>query len=72
MNAGYATFFNAGGAVSFNVISIGVEGRWGRASYNNFSLGALDEGMEDVSDVVETGKAKFKTGSVRVYVSFRF
>ncbi len=80
VNAGYATFFNAGGAVSFNVISIGVEGRWGRATYNNFSLGSLDEqadyfenGMSgDPTDVIETGKAKFKTGSVRVYVSFRF
>lgn len=71
VNANFASFFTAGGAVAFKVISVGVEGRWGRANYKNF---ALTENLDDAMDgsVIETSKSKWKTGGVRVYVSFRF
>lgn len=75
VNANYATFFVTGGAVSWRVISLGVEGRWGRANYRNFSLSedSLDSALEGgISDVIQSGKSKRKTSAVRVYLSFRF
>lgn len=71
VNANFASFFTAGGAVSYKLISIGVEGRWGRANYKNFALAdELEDAMD--GDVIQTSKSKWKTGGVRVYVSFRF
>lgn len=75
VNVNYATFYTAGGAVSWRVISLGVEGRWGRANYKNFSLSEdmFDSDFEGgMSDVVQSGKSKRKTSAVRVYLSFRF
>lgn len=53
----YGTFFSCGGAISYKVISLGIEGRWGNTKY-----GMAEDGE----------KMKFKTGSTRFYVSFRF
>lgn len=67
INANYATFFATGGAISWRVISLGVEGRWGQARYSNFSM-ADDAG----SMHIQSGKSKRKTSAVRIYVGFRF
>ncbi len=40
---GYGTFFTLGGSVSFKIISIGIEGRWGNTKYNNIDLGNLED-----------------------------
>lgn len=78
----YATFFNSGFAVAWKVISVGCEWRWGNAQYkgltfneDSFSEEDLGEsgdipGLDDV--LTDVGKQKFKTKSMRVYLSFRF
>ena len=37
---GYGSFFVAGGAISYKVISLGAEYRWGKGKYNNISFDA--------------------------------
>lgn len=59
-NGSYGTFFSAGGAVSYKVISLGIEGRWGNTKYASLM------GDEDGESL------KCKTGSTRFYISFRF
>lgn len=77
----YVSMWNAGCAVAWKVISVGVEWRWGTAKYNGLtfdeafnedSYGDEDVSMDDVMDKMSAGKSKFKTNSVRFYVSFRF
>ena len=78
----YATFFNTGFAVAWNVISVGCEWRWGNAKYKGlmFDENSLSddelEGLEDIpglGDIFsDVKKQKFKTKSMRVYLSFRF
>lgn len=81
----YVSMWNAGFAVAWKVISMGVEWRWGTAKYNGLTFGESDfvEGsygdgdvtVDDVMDVMDklsAGKSKFKTNSMRVYLSFRF
>ncbi len=58
----YASFFVAGGAVSWGTISLGAEARWGGAIYSR--LGG------DGEDLVS--KPKAMTNGMRAYVSLRF
>ena len=74
--------WNAGVAVAWKVISVGGEWRWGTAKYDGltFDEAAFDENsygdgdvtVDDVMDKLSAGKSKFKTNSMRVYLSFRF
>ena len=41
-NSNFALFYSFGGSVAWKVISVGVEGRWGQAKYNGFSLEDAD------------------------------
>lgn len=74
----YGTFFLAGGSVAYKAISLGIEARWGKAKYDSmFNLDDLDDIDESMSDddIFEgnyDGSSKWKTGSVRFYISFRF
>ncbi len=61
----YASFFVAGGAVSYKVISLGIESRWGDTKYKY-------EGEEDQAGNVTDKKAKVTVSGVRFYLSFRF
>ena len=72
----YASFFVSGAAISYKLISFGIEGRWGKAKYNNFSMNNFaDENLDvekpGLNDVVKKSKRQFKTNSVRFYISFR-
>ena len=74
----YGTFFALGGSVSFKFISLGIEGKWGNTKYNNIDLGNLEEEEnwdEDASmgDMLrgKNDKIKWRTGSMRFYISFR-
>lgn len=72
----YASFFVSGASISYKLISFGIEGRWGKAKYNNFSMNEFTEEDLDVEnpnlgDMVSKSKRKFKTNSVRFYISFR-
>ena len=79
----YVTMFNAGCAVAWKTISLGVEWRWGTAKYNGLSFSGLDlddeslgdsedPTFDDVLDQIKTADTKFKTHTMRFYVSFRF
>lgn len=74
----YGTFFTLGGSVSFKKIAIGIEGRWGNTKYNNIDLGNLEEEESwnentSMGDMLrgENDKTKWKTGSMRFYISIR-
>ena len=63
VNGSYVSFFTYGGEISWKVIGIGVEGRFGKGKYS--SIMAESEGMEDI-------KEKYSTSSLRAYITFRF
>ncbi len=79
LSAKFVPNFSLGGAVSYKVISLGVEYRWGKAKYNSFSAEEdewddwddYDEDY-DFDDVITNSKNRMKTHSVRFYVAFRF
>lgn len=67
----YGTFFSVGGAVSYKVISLGIEGRWGKTKYKSIvDLGDITG--EDDEPSSGAPKSTWKTGSTRFYISFRF
>lgn len=66
MAGGYSSVIVTGGAISWGVISVGVEGRWGFAKYSDWFTGG-DEGSEGTFD-----KMKLKTKGLRAYIGFRF
>ena len=79
----YVTMLNAGCAVAWKAISLGVEWRWGSAKYNGLTFDGLDfdedsfgeeddPSMGDVMDQMSAPKRKLKTSSMRIYLSFRF
>ena len=72
----YGTFFTFGGSVAFKAISFGIEGKWGNTKYNNVDLSKFEpEGSwnEDTDDTLldKNSKTKWKTGSMRFYISIR-
>lgn len=46
----YASFFVTGAAISYKVISVGIESRWGKAKYKNFSIDDFNEEDMDVDN----------------------
>lgn len=74
----YGTFFLAGGSVAYKAISLGIEARWGKAKYDSMlnldDLDDIDESMstDDIFEGNYDGSSKWKTGSMRFYISFRF
>jgi hypothetical protein len=62
---GYSTYFTTGGAVSWGVISLGAEARFGGGELTSMKAG--DEELELIQS-----KVKHKMSGYRVYVSFRF
>lgn len=70
-NGSYGTFFSVGGAVSYKVISLGIERRWGKTKYKSLvDLGDITG--EDDEPSSGAPKSIWKTGSTRFYISFRF
>lgn len=69
----FANFFVTGGAVSWNIISVGAEYRWGSAKYNIMSFNSEDLiGGDTEGSVIKKVKNKMITQGMRVYVSLRF
>ncbi len=68
----YGSFFVTGGAVSWKLISLGAEYRWGQGKYKTYSFDADEVEDLDVSEVITSSKQKMKTSSLRLYVSLRF
>lgn len=61
----YASFFNAGVALSYKMIGLGVESRWGTSTYSQ-------EVYNEQIDDYEYRDMKWRTKGVRLYLSFRF
>lgn len=77
-NISYVSNFAVGAAVSYKVISLGIESRWGKAKYSSFSVDEDAAGYEDMEedlnmdDVLVKGKNRMKTKSLRFFLTFRF
>jgi len=81
-HGGFASFFTAGGLISWKAIGLGVEARWGKAKYSSFSFeedegdvnmdDSEDTGLDNLGSFFSTKKNRMKTSSFRVYLSFRF
>jgi hypothetical protein len=61
---GYASFFVAGGAVSWGMISLGAEARWGSGKYHLLN--------NDEEEGLVHARPAIKTTGMRVYVGLRF
>ena len=75
VSKGYGSYFVSGGALSYKMISVGVEARWGETKYDK--LIAMSDFEEDYNPDYQAPsepekKSKFKTSGLRFYVSFRF
>ena len=73
VSVAYGSHFVSGFAVSYKVISLGMEGRWGESKFDSFIADSDDypsygPGYEEESSV----KSKFKNSGLRFYLSFRF
>ena len=74
-NTSYGTFMSVGGAVAYKAISLGAEYRWGKTKYSSLvDFGSIDEDMDSMDDLKGEldGSDKWKTGSLRLYISFRY
>ena len=60
------SYFVTGGGISYGVIGLGVESRWGSCKFKSFGGGDSEEDEQEP----EPGKSKFN--GMRVYLSFRF
>lgn len=72
---GYASYFVGGGAVSYGVIGLGIEARFGACKYKTFGGGDSGDEAEygatsDTERTTVTSKSKFS--GMRVYLTFRF
>lgn len=71
-------------SVSYKVIGLGIEGRWGKADYKGFSLDeeSMTVDADDINnpndmipnmnEMFKTSKKTFKDSSLKIYLSFRF
>ena len=72
LSMSYGTFFTFGGSVSWKVISLGIEGRWGNVKYDSlFDVDDYD-GSGGGETPEEEASPKWKVGSMRFYISLRF
>lgn len=67
---GYASYFVGGGAVSYGVIGLGVEARFGGCNYKTFGGGEDEDKGYDAEPTTTISKSKFS--GMRVYLTFRF
>jgi hypothetical protein len=78
IDGGYASYFTTGGAISWGVVSLGAEARFGGGTYHTLNTPELDYngGIYDDDFKIEINnlfdKQKHKLKGLRVYVSFRF
>jgi hypothetical protein len=78
IDGGYASYFTTGGAISWGVISLGVEARFGGGTYHTLNTPEVDfhGGIYDDDFRIEIDnlfdKQKHKLKGLRAYVNFRF
>jgi hypothetical protein len=75
VTGGYATCFTGGAAVSWGVISLGFETRFGGGTLTRFGKSENADSLEEIGgieDVISQSKVEHKLSGYRAYVSFRF
>ena len=77
VSAAYGSYFVSGFAVSYKVISLGMEGRWGQAKHDDFISDYYGDDYTpsygpNYDEEPATPKCKFKNSGFRFYLSFRF
>ncbi len=68
----YTTYFNWGINVSYKMISVGYEYRWGKSKFNTFSLDGDDDDYSDSEYNEGNEKSKIKFGTSMFYIRFNF
>lgn len=76
-NACYVSNFAIGGAISYKVISLGIESRWGKAKYNSFGMEEDTENIDwdgnaEMGDFLVSDKNRLKTKSLRFFLILRY
>lgn len=66
----YASMFVTGASLSYGIIGVGIEKRWGTCKYKGLFGSGDDE--EDDDYYVSDDLYKIKTSGLRVYLTFRF
>ena len=69
---GYTTYFNWGINVSYKLISVGYEYRWGKSRFNQMSLDFDDDGEDESETTPSNDKQKIKFGSSAFYIRLNF
>lgn len=72
LKSGYTTFFNWGINLSYKVISVGYEYRWGKSKFSTLSLDDDDEDYSGSEYSDGNEKAKIKFGTSMFYIRFNF
>lgn len=65
----YVSMFVTGASVSYGIIGVGIEKRWGTGKYKTLFGG--DDLSDLFGDYISTGPMKIKTSGMRAYLSFR-
>lgn len=66
----YASMFVSGASVSYGVIGVGIEGRWGNCKYKQFG-GDDDDWYDYDGSYGGSSLSKIKNSGFRVYLAFR-
>lgn len=74
LQAGFANMFTGGVCVSYGVIGVGIESRFGSSKMNSYfeNDDYYDSDSEDWTDAIGSRKVKTKFSGLRAYISFRF
>lgn len=70
VSSAFVNMMNFGGNITYRAISIGVEGRWGKAKFKPLDFGSLFEDEEGES--LGTQKYTRKFANTRLYLQFSF
>lgn len=66
----YASFFVTGASVTYKIIGLGIEKRWGKCTYKGVNL--EDGEDEETAYSLLPFSSAVKTNGLRIYLSFRF
>ncbi len=74
LQAGFANMFTGGVCVSYGIIGLGIETRFGSSKMKSYfeNEDFLDSDSEDWTDVIGSRKVSTKFSGLRAYISLRF
>lgn len=72
LQAGFANMFTGGVCVSYGIIGLGIESRFGQSKMNSYFQNDDFYDSDDWTDAISSRKVKTKFSGLRAYISFRF